>query len=75
MIKTRPFGGVGVRRMRPVCTQPCIRLSRVLGMLTERIRKRYRDCYVIRAFNNGSVKPPFQMLQIVKPLPFHIPGA
>ena len=28
---------VGARRMPPVCTQPCIRLSRVLGMLTSEL--------------------------------------
>ena len=45
--------GVGVRRMPRVCTQSCIRLSRVLRMLTEWIRERYRDYYVIGTFNNG----------------------
>ena len=30
-------GGVGARRMPPVYTQPCIRLSRVLGMLTSEL--------------------------------------
>ena len=43
---------LGVRRMPRVCTQSCIRLSRVLEMLTEWIRERYRDYYVIRTFNN-----------------------
>ena len=30
-------GGVGTRRIPLVCTQPCIRLSRVLGMLTSEL--------------------------------------
>ena len=30
-------GGVGARRMPHICTQPCIRLSRVLGMLTSEL--------------------------------------
>ena len=32
------LGGLGTRRMPSVCTQPCIRLSRVLGMLTSELK-------------------------------------
>ena len=31
-------GGDGMRKMPPVCTQHCIRLSRVLGMLTSELK-------------------------------------
>ena len=31
-------GGRGMRRMPPVCAQPCFRLSRVFGMLTSELK-------------------------------------
>ena len=62
-------GGGGIR----ICLYPAFYQTVTCSWNADDwIRKRYRNCYVIRTFNKGLLKPLLQILQIVKSLPFHI---